>query len=347
MPTPAVARHPNQFGSVVSFLNSVRRASEAGGSQVDQRLFAAVTTSSNENVGADGGYLVPPDLSARLSDAMLGETSLLSRCTLIETTKNAVGLPLDPNPGYSTAGAQPSVEIEGGALNQSKLNVALRSMRVCKLSVLLPVTDELLEDGGPELEAGISDIVARKLTYLVNSHLLSGDGLEKSVGWLNSGALVTVAAEGGQTSATINFLNVSHMFSRLLPSARASAVWVVSSSAEEQLRGMVSPVGSPALVYSAGEVYPRLFGLPVLCTEAASAVGVVGDVSLVAMRGIVAAVRPGLVKKQLSTDIWFDQGVGAFRFTLRLGASPLLNAPIAPRAGTNSLTTCVSLAARP
>jgi HK97 family phage major capsid protein len=344
-----VTRHPNQFATVSSFFSAVKLSGESRGARVDPRLYAAApSTVSTENIGSDGGYAVPPDMQKRLTDSLLGETDLLSRCTLIETTKNAIGLPLDPNPSYSISGPQAGIGTEASSLNQSKLGLALRSVRLAKLSVLLPLSDELIEDGGLELAVSIADIVAQKLRFEVNSLLLSGTGgAGEPIGWLNSPALITVAAESGPQSQTVVEANVRKMMSRLVPEDRASAVWVVHSSVEEQLRGMVSPVGAPALVYSGAEPFARLYGFPVLVSEACSALGVVGDISLVAMKGIVAAVRPGLVKRQLSTDVWFDQGIGAFRFTMRLGASPLLNAAVSQKNGGSTVSSCVTLAARP
>jgi HK97 family phage major capsid protein len=277
----------------------------------------------------------------------MGEESLLSRCTLAEVTSPSVSFPVDNTASYSTSGIQLSVESEGTALNQSKPALAGNSLRLAKVSALVPASAELVEDAAGLLDAYLEDAVSRRLVYLTNQHILSGDGINKSLGILGSGALITVTKDASQPTATISFNNVNRMWSRLIPAQRGSACWIVSTSAEEALRALQTSTGSPVLNYGPGESIGRMFGAPVICTEAAATVGSVGDVTLCAMKGVVAAVRPGITNRQISAHVWWDQNLVAYRYTVRLAAAVVLGAPVAPRAGTNSLSTAVSLEARP
>jgi HK97 family phage major capsid protein len=348
MPTPAVtSRHPNQASSWPSFFSAVRRAGrrEGPGPVVLRPYGAAPSTAAQEAAGPDGGYLVPPDFQKAVSDAILAETDLLGRCTIVETERNNVVLPVDVQPAYSATGLQAAQQPENSALAQSKLSLGSRSVRLSKLSIYMPMTNELLEDA-QGLDAYLVSIVAQKFSYLINSYLLTGDGVNKPLGVLNSPAAITIAAEGAQPTATIVLANLQKMFARLIPSLRPSAVWLVHTSAEQAMLN-ITQTGFWVAQYSPGSPFASLFGLPVIPIEAASVVGTVGDITLIGMAGILAAIRPGLVKRQFSMDCYFDLDMNAFRFTVRLGAMPALAAPVAQKNGGSTVSSIVSLAARP
>lgn len=52
------------------------------------------------------------------------------------------------------------------------------------------------------------------------------------------------------------------------------------------------------------------------------------------------------MKNSISMHLWFDQDLVAFKWTLRVGGQPWLQAPVARKSGGNTLSHFVVLAAR-
>jgi HK97 family phage major capsid protein len=340
------SRHPNSVPSMASFMASVRLAGEGDASARDNLVRASASTISQESSGSDGGYAVPVDFQKAVTDAVVAESVLLDRCTVINVKSNSVAFPVDTQPAYSSSGPKVRLTPEGTVATQSKLKVESRTLRLSKLVVDLPMSAELIEDAGPELDAYLSAVVGSRMAYHVNNEILRGNGTSEALGILSSPALITVSPEGAQSAATVVFANVAKMHSRLIASQRASAVWLVHPSAEQQLHGLNAAAGG--LVYQAvpGSPFMSLLGLPVIPVEAASTVGTVGDITLVAMKGIAACVRDSGIKRVLSMHAYFDQDLGVYRFSMRLGALTFLAAAVSQKNGGSTVSSVVSLDVR-
>ncbi|MBZ4251920.1 hypothetical protein LAJ57_13530, partial [Streptococcus pneumoniae] len=75
-------------------------------------------------------------------------------------------------------------------------------------------------------------------------------------------------------------------------------------------------------------------------------VGTVGDVIFAALPQYAAVVKSGCLKSDSSIHLWFDQGVTAFRFVLRMGGQPWWSTAISAKNGSTTYGPFVSLAAR-
>jgi len=101
----------------------------------------------------------------------------------------------------------------------NNLNVAISDwaasdvLNLNKVAGLAYATDELLDDA-PALEAIITEALTNEIQFLVEDAIISGDGVGKPLGILNSGAVVTQAQAGGQT-ATFTVANAASMYGRL------------------------------------------------------------------------------------------------------------------------------------
>lgn len=338
--------NPSSFPSLGSFALAVRRAAET--QDPDRRLTAAAapTTTSQEGVGSDGGYLVPPDLRREVTSALLSEAGLLARTDRQTSTSNSFVVPTDATPPWATTGPTVTAEQEGALLGQAKAALQSRTLRLTKLQTLLPVSNELFEDGGPALGAYLRNTVASRLDFKVTDYLINGDGVQKPLGILSTPCKIMQTKEGAQGAGTITFANVQKMWSRLYSPSKSRAVWVVHSDAEAQLQGLTAPTGAPALVYPPDAATGYLFGRPVLVTEAAPALGTEGDISLVDPMSILTVTREGAVREDFSIHVWWDLDVSAFRFTMRLAAAQWLSAPLARYRGGSTISTVVTLESR-
>ncbi len=281
-------------------------------------------------------------MRADLVSAVLAETSLLGRTDRVTTTRNSVTVPADASPAWQ-GGPLPTREREGELLGQAKLALQARTVRLSKVQVTVPVTNELLEDA-VGLDAFLRAVVAPRIDFRVNDYLVNGDGVDKPLGILNSPALITQTKEGAQVAGTIQYANVQKMWARLWSPSKSRAVWLCHSSAEQALQGMTLPAG--VLTYPADSPYGFLFSRPLLVSEACQVVGTPGDIILVDPKGILTATREGEVREDLSLHCFFDLDLSAFRFTLRLGAVPWWAAAVTQFRGGATVSSAVVLETR-
>lgn len=320
--------------------------------QIDPRLVAAATTYGNEATQADGGFAVPPDFRDTIVKKIEGEDSLLARTDQQFTSSNKLTVPLDnTTPWQTSGGIQAYWESEAATYTQSKPKLDQLEVKANKLTALVPMTDELLEDV-PSLTRYLPGKVAEKFTSKLNDALISGDGVGKLQGLMSSPSKVAVAKEVGQTADTINFTNIIKMWSRLYARLRGGAVWLVNQDCEPQLLSLVVPgtqPSYPAYLPPGGlsaSPYATLLGRPVIPVEAAATVGDEGDIILTNLQSYLTVQKVGGIRQDVSIHLYFDQSVTAFRFVMRCGGQSWWNAAASRLKGSNTLTNIVTLAER-
>jgi HK97 family phage major capsid protein len=241
-----------------------------------------------------------------------------------------------------------SIEGEGSTLNQSKLKVESNVLRLNKAQILVPVSDELLEDA-VGLSVYLEREVGDRLSFRVDDWLINGDGVEKPMGLLNAGARITQTKEGAQAAATIVAANVSKMMGRLPASAIESAIWLAHPETLPQLQGLGFPTYAPAGI--SGGPDPTLLGRPVYYREACAPLGTPGDLILFVPSGYFAAVRTYAgaandIRSDVSMHVWFDYDVSALRFSMRVAGTPWLAAPFVRYKTSTTVSSVVVLEAR-
>lgn len=340
------------FNSLGEFAKCVQRA-QVNPANTDARLARmAATTYGNEGAGADGGFAVPPDFRASIMEKVMGELSMIARTDQQTTSSNGFSFPKDETtPWQTSGGVQAYWESEAGTIGQSKPALQTETVKCAKLSALVPVSDELLEDA-PSLAGYLRRKVPEKMTYKINDAILRGTGAGQMLGYLNSNALVTVAAESGQTADTVVFDNIVKMYNRMYAPCLANAAWVINQDVNQQLMRMQFPgTGTAVPVYLppgslSAAPYGTLIGRPIIVTEAASALGDVGDISFVDLQQYLSVVKTGGIRSDVSIHLYFDQSVTAFRFVLRVGGQPWWSAAITRANSSLTLSAFVALAAR-
>lgn len=346
------ARH-HGFKHFGDFAKAVRVGSRPG-AQVDQRLMAAATTYGNEGTGADGGFLVPPDFRTEIWRKVMDEDSLLSRVDKLVTERNAVTIPKDETtPWQNSGGVQAYWEGEGAPIPESKPSLGDETVRLNKLTALVKVTDEVLEDA-PLLGSYLQSKAPSKMNAKINTAIVRGTGAGMPLGILGAGSLITVAKEAGpQTADTIYAVNVSKMWSRLYAPCRRNAIWLINQDCEPQLDLMafVPGAASPVPVYLppgglSAAPYGSLKGRPVVPIEACSALGDLGDIILVDLLQYMGVTKGTDIKSDVSMHLHFDQSITSFRFIFRIAGQPYWGDSITPQFGSNTRSWAVTLEAR-
>lgn len=328
---------------------------------VDPRLVRNSPGSyGSEGVGEDGGFAVPPDFRQEIVVKVLGEQSLLGMTDQQTSSSNQLTIPKDETtPWQTSGGVQAYWENEGNQLKASKMELQSSTVRLNKLTALVPVTDELLEDVNA-LANYLRRKAPEKMDYKINDAIINGGGAGQPLGILNGAAKVTVAkATTNGASADVVYDNIKGMWARMYAPCRSKAVWLINQDVEPFLQSMVLQSGSattqlgfPVYLPPGGlndSPYARLMGRPVIVTEACQAVGTEGDIILADLSSYLSVVKAGgaTIRQDVSIHLWFDYDMTAFRFIMRIGGMPWWTSPIKRAHGTNTLSCFVSLGARP
>lgn len=352
-------RQRGGFRNMGEFASAVRNA-VLNPSAMDQRLVqnAALGTYGSEGVGSDGGWAVPPEWRAQIMKLVDAEDSLLSRCDNQTVTGNSITFPVDETTAWQgTGGIQTYWDSEAATMTQTKPALKELSIKLNRLTALVPVTDELLQDSAA-MASYVTGKAGEKLAFKVTDAIVNGTGVGQPLGIMNAPCKVEVGKISSQVAATIHSKNVVTMMARMPASSFAKSVWLVNQDAIPQIMqlgfavtdGTTTAVGAGALYMGPGQManqgaYGSLLGRPIVVTEACSALGTAGDIILADMSKYLAAVK-GAVQSDVSIHLWFDQNTTAFRFVLRMNGQPWLSAPIARKNGSNTLSHFITLQTR-
>lgn len=313
----------------------------------------------NEGVGEDGGFLVPPEYRETIMKQVMGEEALLTQCDGAVTAKNAVGQPVDKTTPWSTSGIQVFWEGEGQAAAASKQPTELATLRLSKLFARVDLTDELLDDA-PLLDSYLRVKTPEAMDSAINLAIVQGNGVGKPLGFMNSGALVTVPKATSQPADTIFHQNLIDMMGRFYAPMWPQALWLMHQDVWSRLPLMSfrdigsypsTATGTAMPVYIppsgvAGAPYGMLLGRPIKVLQAMETIGDLGDIALCGMKAYRALTKAGGTRVDTSIHLKFDTDETVLRFIFRLGGTPWWSAPISPRDGPNTVSPFVTLASR-
>lgn len=343
--TARVTENPRHgFESFGQFAQAVRQSqlANAQGGDLVKKLQNAVTTYGNEGTGADGGFLVPPEFSRTIWKKVMGEQNLLSRCAQLVIGGNAITIPKDETtPWQTTGGIQVTWQGEASTLPASKPLFEQSTLRLVKLTALVPISDELLEDS-IGLESWLQAKAPDKMAAKINTAIIAGNGVGQPLGILNSASVVTVSKEGSQTADTVNFPNVIKMYSRMYAPWVANAIWLINQDILPQLFSMAFPnaAGTVPAYMPANSLsnapFGTLLGRPIVPVEACSGIGDLGDIIFVDLNQYWALTKAGGLRTDTSIHLYFDQSVTTFRFVFRLNGQPAWSTAITAQNGTSN-----------
>lgn len=356
---PATVKDDKRFKSFGEFMHAVYRDAVDGGRERDPRLIFQKASGLNESVPSEGGFLVQTDHSTAMLDLMHEMGDVLSRVRrlTLSTNANSIELPrvdeVSRARGSRFGGVRAHWLNEAATLTPSQPKFDVMSLKVNKLGAVGYITEELLADA-PLAESIYMQAFAEELTYEVEDAIVNGNGANKPLGFLNSGALISVAKDASQPAATISARNVINMYDRLPLRSRRNAVWLVADAqVETQLLTMTMP-NSNVNIYRmpgqnvatpSGEIYGFLLGRPVIPVEYMAALGTIGDIALVDLSQYVMIDKGNTAAAQ-SMHVRFLQEEMAFRITYRLDGQPAWKSPVTTANGASSKSPFIGLETR-
>jgi len=330
------------FENFGDFLKSVKSAANGN---IDKRFQNTLF----EKNGEDGGFLVPEDMLGSVTKKLGSEESLLAKTRQFSVSGNSLTLPTDETAPWN-GGVSAYWIAEGNPYTDSKGKIGQASLKLHKLGAMIKITDELSEDT-VALESFMLAMAPEAIMHTVNSAIISGNGVGKPMGILNSAFKITASKEVGQAADTIVAKNIIKMYSKMIPSARAGAAWYVNAGCEEQLRLMKDDLGN--FIYLAPgsqmnqSVYGQLLGLPVIpMIGSLPQLGDEGDIILANLSYYYTIVKSGGLKQAVSSHLYFDRDIQAYKFTMRLDGNCPFKSPVTTEFGNHQMSAFVTLEAR-
>lgn len=331
------------FESAGGFLMAVKKAGLTG--DIDSKF----KNLHKESVGEDGGFLVPEGISENILKKINGDESLMSRTNTLQVAGNNLTLNVDENAPWN-GGVTAAWTGEGKSITESKTSFKQASWRLHKLACLVSATDELLEDA-TALESYITASVPSAFVYQLNKAILTGNGVGKPLGIINSPFTVTVAKDASQAADTISATNILNMYARQFPGSVANSAWFIHPQVQEQLRVMKDPAGNYIYLAPGSQMnqtpYSTLLGRPVIpLMSGMPALGDLGDIVLADLSYYYMIRKAAGIKAATSIHMYFDKEITAFRFSLRVDGKCPFQSPVTTENGNYAMSAFVQLEAR-
>lgn len=360
----ASLQNPRAAGSVLngaypdlpSYLDTVYRASK--GREIPAECQAAwkAQNAYQEKVPGDGGFLVPEEFRAELLRLSLESAVVRPRARVIPMASATLSMPAidsTTNVGSVFGGIIVYRTEEAAAMVPSQASFQRVKLEATKQTALATVTNELVNDAAGGFGIYIQQLMPEAISFAEDVDFLKGSGVGEPLGALNTGngAIVVVAKETSQPTATLLWENILKMYSRMLPSSLSRAVWVVTPDAFVQLATMALNVGVGGsavwLTDAHGSPQLTLLGCPVILSEKApGTLGSQGDISFVDFGFYLLGDRQHM-SLETSEHVGFRNDTTDFRVIQRNDGRPWLQSAITPQNGGSTLSPFVQLAARP
>jgi len=346
----AVDKGRRGFQTLGDFASSVAAYARPGGQQ-DMRLrhMLAPTTWGSGGIGADGGFAVPPDFRSEIQEKVMAEDTLFGLTDRLITSSNSITVPVDETtPWQSSGGVLSYWTGEGSAMTQSKPSLQQRTVQLHKLTVLIPVTEELVGDA-PALNTYLNRKAPQKITFEIDRTIIRGSGAGQPLGILNSPALIstTRTADGNAT----DLADIVALYSRVYAPYRGkpSTVWLMNQDVEPSILQLNSSTSNNVYFGQPNAGVPAapgqtLLGHRIIYTQACSASATVGDVIFAALGEYMTATKAEGVRTDVSMHLFFDYDMMAFRFIVRIAGMPWLSTTISPLNGSTSYSAFATIA---
>lgn len=215
-----------------------------------------------QSIGTDanGGYLVPVELSERIREQLVYISPIRSIATVISNMPAVLEMPLeDAIPTTYWVG-------EGVAPTLSKSTFKKVRLVAHKIGGFGKFTHESLVDTAvnPDLQTFVADRFALSLAQKENEAFVNGDGDGKPYGFRSNQITPRTGAIADTTTGVLAYKDLVKAFYGVHPVSRANGVWAMPTEAIEQVVGMTDLQGRPIYVPAIAENAPAtVLGKPV------------------------------------------------------------------------------------
>lgn len=182
---------------------------------------------------SEGGYLVPDEFENTLIDRLGEENFIRNLATIITSSNGDKKIPV-----VASHGAAVWVDEEGEYTEDDDV-FATVTLGAHKLSSIIKVSEELLNDSAFNLETYIAQEFARRMSAAEELAFIAGDGKSKPTGLITSGETGVTAA----SSAAITADEIIDLYHSLRTPYRKNAVFIANDSTIKAIRKLKDGTG--------------------------------------------------------------------------------------------------------
>lgn len=308
----------------------------------DQRLASlwneGIRADQEMKTGTKGGFAIPEQFRSTLLEIPAQGAVVRPRATVIPAGSPpdaAISMPALDQTGDAPDNMYGGVAVQWIAEGATKpeTSFALRQIKLEPQEVAgsLDATDKLLRNW-TAASSIIERLLRGALTTAQEVAFLSGDGIGKPLGVINSGAAATVNREA---SNSIFFEDLTAMAAKIIRRG-GSPVWIGSPSIIPQLLSMRNRIGSPPV--GSGELIwqqnardgfgnTQLLGFPLLWNDRSPALGSKGDLILADLSYYLIKDGSGPFVAS-SEHVQFRNNITVIKIFTNVDGQPWLTAPI-------------------
>ena len=302
------------------------------------------------SVGSDGGFLVPEAFAQTILDSGLEDECVRPDAQVWPVERaGSIKVPGWDGSDHSSSlygGFTANWSAENTTLSETDAQVRQVELDPKKISILTSVTRELEQDSISGFAGYLQNALAKALSFNIDDAFLNGSGVGRPLGIMNADCLVEVGAEDGQVGDTLVLENLAKMYSRMLPASVRRAKWYIHPSCVPQLLTLSLSVGTGGSAYPVMEANGGLyiFNRPVVISEKMQPLGDKGCVLFADMGWYGIAIAQEL-RIDKSMHVHWTTDKSAYKIVARVDGQPLLDSPITPLYGTDTLSPFVTLEA--
>lgn len=304
--------------------------------------------------GPEGGYLVPPafraamlendqgmslDLYGRTRNFNLGQEESITIPALNQTSRKD---------GSRWGGVTSQWLEEEETMTESEPSFRQVELKPKEIAIFIKVSDKLLRNSPIALSQFLSMASQDEINFKLSDAVISGTGVGKPLGIMNSDALVTVLKKSGQLADTVVVENTTAMMAKMTGRWKNGAVWLINKDVFPQLQLMKigdTPVFLPAGSV-AGQSFATLHGRPIVETEYNEVLGDKGDIIFANLQAYITAQHGGGIRSDSSIHFNFDQNKTAFRFLTEADGQTWNKTALTDYKGSGTTSPFVTLEAR-
>lgn len=182
---------------------------------------------------SEGGYLVPDEFEATLIDRLSEENLIRNLATIITSSNGDKKIPV-----VASHGAAVWIDEEGEYTEDDDV-FATVTLGAHKLSSIIKVSEELLNDAAFNLETYIAQEFARRMSAAEELAFIAGDGKSKPTGLITSGETGVTAA----SSTAITADEIIDLYHSLRTPYRKNAVFIANDSTIKAIRKLKDGTG--------------------------------------------------------------------------------------------------------
>jgi HK97 family phage major capsid protein len=235
---------------------------------------------------------------------------------------------------------------ESDAVTASKPKFRQAEWKLKDCMGIMYATGDLLRDSS-KLTAVVNKWFPMEFGFKIDDQIVNGVGAGQAVGIVNAGCTVSQAVETGQNRSTdatkIKYENIVRMYSRLLSSSDANAVWFVNRALLPDIMLMTLTGGTASTPVfqppngAAGQPYMTLLNKPIIPIEQCQAPGTAGDIILADLNEYLLLTKGG-IESAASIHVRFLYDEMTFRWVYRFDGAPIRNKTLTPFKGGATAT---------